>query len=42
MTVGELCIENTQFSELCAFRKSDWIVGTTWNDLDDQYMEVME
>lgn len=26
MTVGEFCIKNTQFGELCAFRKSDGIV----------------
>lgn len=37
MTVGEFCIENTQFGELCAFRKSGWIVGTTWINCEDLF-----
>ena len=37
MTVGEFCIENTQFGELCVFRKNGWIVGTTWIDFEDLF-----
>ena len=37
MTIGEFCLHHTQVRELCVFRNSGYIVGSTWIDNEDLF-----
>lgn len=37
ITIGEFCLHHTQVGELCVFRDTGYIVGSTWIDNEDLF-----